>query len=118
MATTTGSLLLEYQSDNSIRMLSGQDSLDSQSFRMTFRGNQTTSKPNKTSNLNIQQSGVGLFSLQSRPNQNITSVFVSVDNQQKARVSLVFQNGNSFNFEGRQTSRDAYSIRIQVDRSG
>lgn len=118
MADAKGSLLLEYQSDNSIRMLNGQGSLDSQNFRITFRGNQTTSKPNKTPNLNIQQSGEGLFSLQSRPNQNITSVFVSVDNQQKARVSLVFQNGNSLNFEGRQSSRDAYSIRIQVDRSG
>ncbi|WP_017293401.1 hypothetical protein [Geminocystis herdmanii] len=118
MADATGSLLLEYQSDNSIRLLNGEGSLDSQKFRMTFRGNQTTSKPNNTPNLNIQQSGEGLFSLQSRPNQNITSVFVSVDNQQKARVSLVFQNGNSFNFEGRQTHRDAYSIRIQVDRSG
>jgi hypothetical protein len=118
MATAKGSLLLEYQSDNSIRMLNGQGSLDSQNFRMAFRGNQTASKPNNTPNLNIQQSGEGLFSLQSRPNQNITSVFVSVDNQQKARVSLIFKNGNSFNFEGRQTQRDAYSIRIQVDRSG
>ncbi|MGI0481850.1 hypothetical protein ACN4EE_13800 [Geminocystis sp. CENA526] len=118
MADAQGSLLLEYKRDNTISLLNGQGTLDGQNFRTIFRGNQTSSKPENTPNLNIQQSGEGLFTLQSRPNQNITSVFVSVDSQQKARVSLIFQNGNSFNFEGRQTQKDAYSIRIQVDRSG
>ncbi|BAQ63821.1 hypothetical protein [Geminocystis sp. NIES-3709] len=117
-ATAQGSILLEYTKNNTIGLLNGQGSLDGQNFRMIFRGDQSSSKPNNTANLNIQQSGEGLFSLQSRPNQNITSVFINVDSNNRARISLLFKNGNSFNFEGRQTSRDAYSIRIQVDRSG
>lgn len=122
MADARGSLSLEYRFDNSIRALNGEGFLDNQKFRMTFGGDKNTSNNNNNNNsnnnLNIQQSGEGLFSLQSRPNQNITSVFVTVDNQQKARVSLVFKNGNTFNFQGKQTQRDAYSIRIAVHRSG
>jgi hypothetical protein len=119
MANASGTLLLEYRKDNSISVLNGQGNLDGQNFRLNFKSNQQGSSNNNNQNrLNLQQSGEGLFSLQSRPNRNITSVFVSVEPNKNAKVTLFFKDGNSFSFDGKQNQRDAYSIRINITRSG
>ncbi len=119
MANASGTLLLEYRNDNSISVLNGQGNLDGQNFRLNFRGNQQGSSNNNNRNrLNIQQSGEGLFSLQSRPNRNITSVIVRVEPNKNANITLFFRDSNSFSFDGRESQRDAYSIRINVTRSG
>lgn len=116
-ADAKGAMLLEYRNNN-IVLLNGQGSLDGQSFRAVFRGDQANASTPNAQTLSIQQSGEGLFNLQSRPNQNITAVFITVDAQKKAKVSLMLKNGNTLNFDGVQAGRDAYTLRIQVNRSG
>lgn len=116
-ADAGGSLLLEYHNNN-VTQLNGQGTLDGQKFNLLFRGDKASSQAEKNNNLNIQQEGEGLFNLQSRQAQHITFVVVTVDNHQKARVSLGLKNGNVINFEGKPAQRDAYSIRINVNNSG
>lgn len=117
-ADAQGNLLLEYR-NNQIIQLNGSGKLDGQNFSMLFRGETfNTGEGSNNRGLNIQQNGEGLFSIQSRQAQNITFVIITVDNRQKARVSLGLKNGNIMNFEGRQTQRDAYSLKIQLTNSG
>lgn len=115
-ANASGSLLLEYR-NNRIVLLNGQGMLDGQQFSLVFRADKGNSQPDNNS-LNIQQRGEGLYDLQSRKPQNVTSVNFSVDARGKARISLTLKNGNVINFEGKQTQRDAYSVRIKISNSG
>lgn len=117
-ADAQGNLLLEYR-NNQIIQLNGNGKLDGQNFNVMFRGENVNSEGgNNNRGLNIQQNGEGLLSIKSRRAENITFVIVTVDNRQKARVSLGLKNGNIMNFEGRQTQRDAYGLRIQLNNSG
>lgn len=117
-ADARGDILLEYRNNNII-LLNGNGRLDGQNFNLVFRENNNNSNSGGNNNsLNLQQNGEGLLNIQSRQAQNITFVTVTVDNRQKARVSLGLKNGNIMNFEGKQTQRDAYGIRIQVNNSG
>jgi hypothetical protein len=116
-ANARGDILLEYRNNNII-LLNGKGSLDGQNFNLVFRGENNSNSGGNNSSLNLQQNGEGLLSIQSRQAQNITFVTVTVDNRQKARVSLGLKNGNIMNFEGKQTQRDAYGIRIQINNSG
>ncbi|NCO75578.1 MAG: hypothetical protein GW795_01695 [Cyanobacteria bacterium] len=117
-ADARGDILLEYRNNN-ITLLNGKGRLDGQNFNLLFRENNSNSNSGGNNNsLNIQQTGEGLLNIQSRQTQNITFVTITVDNRQKARISLGLKNGNVMNFEGKQTQKDAYSIRIQVNNSG
>lgn len=116
-ADAQGNLLLEYR-NNQIIQLNGDGRLDGQNFNVMFRGENVNTGGGNNSGLNIQQNGEGLLSIQSRRAENITFVMVTVDNRQKARVSLGLKNGNIMNFQGQQTQRDAYGLRIQLNNSG
>lgn len=117
-ADAQGNLLLEYR-NNQIIQLNGSGKLDGQNFNMLFRGETfNTGGGGNNRGLNLQQNGEGLFSVQSRQAQNITFVMVTVDNSQKSRIVLGLKNGNMMNFEGKQTQRDAYGVRIQITNSG
>ncbi len=116
-ADASGSLLLEYR-NNRIVLLNGEGMLDGQRFSLIFRADQGNNSQPDNNTLNIQQQGEGLYDLQSRKTQNVTFVNFSVDGRGKARISIGLKNGNVINFEGKQTQRDAYSIRIKLSNSG
>lgn len=64
--------------------------------------------------INLTQSGSGLFTLEARPNQNIRRV--SVIGRSDGKVDLVFfmTGGSRARFSGNLTSRDAYSLDIEL----
>ncbi|MBE9221496.1 hypothetical protein IQ215_02185 [Cyanobacterium stanieri LEGE 03274] len=120
MADAEGYLVMQYQNDT-ITLLQGDGLLDSQSFSISFGPENNTTTPDNQSSDFIpfyQQQGRGIFSLEGRENENISSVMIQLQDQDSATIGISLSNDTIINFRGRVSHQDAYTIHIEPTSSG
>ncbi|AUC60099.1 hypothetical protein AA637_02520 [Cyanobacterium sp. HL-69] len=120
MADAEGYLIMQHQ-DNAITMLQGDGVLDSQAFSISFGENKYANPQENQPSEYIpfyQQQGRGIFTLEGRENENISSVMVQIDEDNKATIGISLSNDTIFNFRGEVSHQDAYTINIQLTSSG
>ena len=98
MADAEGYLIMQHQ-DNAITMLQGDGVLDSQAFSISFGENKYANPQENQPSEYIpfyQQQGRGIFTLEGRENENISSVMVQIDEDNKATIGISLSNDTIF----------------------
>ncbi|AFZ46839.1 hypothetical protein Cyast_0867 [Cyanobacterium stanieri PCC 7202] len=121
MADAEGTLVMQYE-NGQLKSLEGTGLLDFQPFAIRFYATDenTNSEQNSSSDYIpfYQQQGRGIFSLQGRENENITSMMVQIDENNQATIGVSLQDERIVNFRGSVNHQDAYNINIQLNSSG
>lgn len=68
--------------------------------------------------LNFISRGEGVFTLEGRQQTKISSVSFNTTNNQNGQVSIILNNNQTINFDGRVSRQNANQLRIQVTNSG
>lgn len=68
--------------------------------------------------LNFISRGEGVFTLEGRQQTKISSVSFNSTNNQNGQVSIILNNNQTINFDGRVSRQNANQLRIQVTNSG
>lgn len=122
MADAEGELVMRHE-NGQLKSLEGTGLLDFQNFSMRFYSSNESSNSEQNSSSSdyipfYQQQGRGIFTLQGRDNENITSVMVQIDEDNQATIGISLQNQTIINFRGSVNHQDAYNINIDLTSSG
>lgn len=121
MAEAEGNLIMKYE-NGQLKSLEGSGLLDFQPFTIGFYPTEDNNYSSQDSSSDYipfyQQQGWGIFTLEGRENENITSVMVQIDDNNQATIGVSLHDERIINFRGSVSHQDAYNINIQLTSSG
>ena len=115
-ASARGTVRVAYGANNSIDTLSGNGTLDGQSFSMNFKGegNQAGGR----SPLSLSQDGRGVLALAGRENRVLTRASAILQADGDVQITFRDRNNRPLRFSGRAIRRNANTLDVRLTGSG